>query len=269
MIIALEGIDGAGKTTLANKLEAALTPKSRRVTRLARGAPRGPVLAEYEDDIATHVPGSSTHIICDRWHLGELVYGPVLRGESRLDEAKTRHVEMVMRGRGAVVVYLDIDPDVAASRITARGDDLITPDMLPGLKKMYDELFNEPRGVQTLHITGDFDNATKAIINFARGAEGLVRFASPRVIGNTGLPRALYVIEGGYGLPAVPEPGSAAESFLLGLTRRELEQVAVTNMSGEDLQVAWHALNYPRVFALDEDTKNNVERHNVPCRSLA
>lgn len=118
MLILLEGGDAVGKTTLANKLAAHIG----NVTLLHKGPPQYPdIFKEYEGCLDFYRPGSGQHVVCDRWHIGEMIYGPLLRGQARMDEFQFRHVEMYLRSRGALLVRVDEDDEVVKQRI--HGDD--------------------------------------------------------------------------------------------------------------------------------------------------
>lgn len=95
-IIILEGCDKTGKTTLARALARMLgwpvvAFKQPKTT---------PPVDEYFR--AALQPG---RFIFDRFHLGQLVYGPVYRGERDRRE-RFRLLELLLRARGAVLVYL-------------------------------------------------------------------------------------------------------------------------------------------------------------------
>lgn len=82
-LIILEGPDGSGKTTLARRLQAEHSFKI-----VHAGPPRHPLSEEATlrryllPVVAAHAAGKP--VVFDRWHLGELAYGPVLRGGSTL-----------------------------------------------------------------------------------------------------------------------------------------------------------------------------------------
>jgi hypothetical protein len=88
-----------------------------RVQLLHRGPPTQHPLDEYENTLHVYRPGTNTHVVCDRWHLGELVYPHLLGRETRYDTAVHRHVDLFLRSRGALIVYLEPERAEVARRI--------------------------------------------------------------------------------------------------------------------------------------------------------
>jgi hypothetical protein len=80
LFIILEGIDGGGKSTVAEKLVAALEERGYEVDLLHRGVPERNVLEEYQLDVEDYRPGGRRAIVADRWHWGDIVYGELYRG---------------------------------------------------------------------------------------------------------------------------------------------------------------------------------------------
>lgn len=127
MLIILEGVDGTGKSTLALRLVEAIETAfpGDRVELLASGPPRLHPLDEYETPLYDYRPGTGRHIICDRWHVGEAVYPRVLGRETYWDTAVHRHLELFMRSRGALLVYVEPPAEVSAHWFSERGDEMI------------------------------------------------------------------------------------------------------------------------------------------------
>lgn len=97
-----EGPDGAGKTTLIKTFEA-VDPGGTVVEHL--GPHEGDPLEELVRRLAwwpTHP--HVRHVLFDRFHLGEQVYGPIYRGVDRLGENGRREIESLLRAYKAIVV---------------------------------------------------------------------------------------------------------------------------------------------------------------------
>lgn len=133
MLIIVEGPDLAGKTTLVKKLARELS--SAQV--LHRGPPTQHVLLEYEPDIERYSAKADEHIICDRWHIGELIYGPLMRGSAQLTEPMRRHISMLLASRGAFTVYITPSDIELKRRYLAQGDDFVNLEQLLTVAQAY------------------------------------------------------------------------------------------------------------------------------------
>lgn len=114
MLIILEGPDRAGKSTLAH----AIADKLRKmhplhdIRILHARPPKFHPLADYEESLLNYRPHHGKHIICDRWHIGELVYPTICDRSTLMTPAVFAHIEMFLQSRGALLVF------VSASKYT-------------------------------------------------------------------------------------------------------------------------------------------------------
>jgi hypothetical protein len=69
-----------------------------------------------------------------------MVYGPLLRGESKLSWDDFRRVEDFLLTRGAVVAFLWDAPTELEARMRSRGDDIVSPDLLEAISQLYEEV---------------------------------------------------------------------------------------------------------------------------------
>lgn len=139
MLIILEGVDGAGKTTLATKLRLQIeeTYPGESIEVLHSQAPTAHPLTEYETPLHDYRPGTGRHVICDRWHLSELVYPEVFGRITEINPAITWHTEMFLKSRGALLVYVDPPSWQLREQFLARGDTMIKVEQLPELTARY------------------------------------------------------------------------------------------------------------------------------------
>lgn len=114
--IILEGSDDTGKTTLARKLEAQGWAYQH------EGPAPGISAAALLDRYLGAILGAKRPTVFDRLHLGELVYGPILRGGSRLIEKHLRLFERVMRATATVTVICSPPFDIVRSAWERRRD---------------------------------------------------------------------------------------------------------------------------------------------------
>lgn len=142
MLIVIEGVDGAGKSTLVE----AIQDFRPRMQTFHKGPIKRSPLIEYESCLDEYYPGDQHDIVCDRWHIGELVYGPMLRGESKLSEASLEHIELFLESRGALKTWVQTPLPIVMERIGTRGDDLIGREKIPLLWDWYQRFLTDQHG---------------------------------------------------------------------------------------------------------------------------
>lgn len=130
MLIALEGCDGVGKSTLAQDI----------VDQIKRDHPddevhlihAGPLKTDpytaYLEPLKDYRPDSGVHYVLDRWHIGELVYGPLYREKSAINPATYVWLELWFASRGMTLVHVNQDLDVIRDRLETRGEDFLQPE---------------------------------------------------------------------------------------------------------------------------------------------
>jgi hypothetical protein len=129
MLIILEGVDGAGKSTLAQ----AIVEKIQKlypddtVASLHSSQLQGTVYEEYADRLEGYTPGSGVHLVLDRWHVGERIYGPLYRDSSGFDSApgSFEWIELFLASKGARLWNVTQELDVLKDRLAARGEDYL------------------------------------------------------------------------------------------------------------------------------------------------
>jgi len=76
-------------------------------------------------------------MILDRWHLGELIYGPKYRGISQLTTAQAREVDTLLDIYGAIKLHLDAPDDLLEARAFERGEDFIKAEDIKDIAYKY------------------------------------------------------------------------------------------------------------------------------------
>lgn len=108
MLIIIEGPDKSGKTTLAKKIEEKFHYQYAHFS-----APGDDPALEY----ASFFSGISSPTVCDRSYFGERVYGPLLRGASKISDLQYAVIERICRLKGAIFIYASTPLEVCQSRL--------------------------------------------------------------------------------------------------------------------------------------------------------
>lgn len=130
MIVIFEGPDGAGKSTLIQAvaeqhLDEGHVPESVQFWRAGPFPQDSDAWTEYVVPIGGLYPSRDWLVLIDRWHLGELVYGPIFRGGSRLSFEQRAWTEGYLRSMGAIQIHVTAEHDELARRLSERGDDMV------------------------------------------------------------------------------------------------------------------------------------------------
>lgn len=274
MIIILEGCDGVGKTTLADRLHEQLPF----AWRMSQGPLKDDPYRVYEEGLA--VWDGVTPIICDRWHLGELVYGPMYRGESQVDEVGRWHIEAFLQARGASQLILGLPVNVIKDRLRSRGDDMVTPDQVDEIVRRYGELMpdtnmftgaafcQDDTGECTCHrdlIPEILDDAHRTW-QFACALQSFPTYVGPM--------RPDYLILGErrndptFTAAFVPQGNTSGRfllTHLLPMVKGTEKQIGIANACEEDVVALWQTLGQPRIVALGnlavDATLRSIEEH--------
>lgn len=287
MLILLEGPDGAGKSTLAGiiakKLEA--SEPTALVKLMSSGPPTFHPLVEYEARLFDYRPMRNEHIIADRWHLGEVVYPPILERTSKFDAEMLWHTELFLQARGALLVHVTTtDVETLERRVDARGDDLIKTAQLARITTNYWDAVNNSILHKRHFVTSDTrpvdDNMhdVDALIRTARWLEQQCQVLSPftRYIGPVH-PDLLLLgdkIDAGtrgiqYGPPAfMPYPSTSGHYLLKSLlTRQPFDfSIGIGNAcDDDDPRALWNVLGKPKTVTLGREAWGGIswkiERH--------
>lgn len=166
MLIIVEGPDGAGKTTLAKKIVAATGAWYRHASKPVRHP-----MIEYTYPVEDALGGNSAGLVCDRWHLGEMIYGPLYRGKAGLTETQFAAVEEYLTERGAVVVLCTGTTRQLVQRLQDRGEE-VHPTFRQEIRA-WDDMAAKTRLPVIRSLVG-METPAWEVIDFAREHEGKV-----------------------------------------------------------------------------------------------
>lgn len=130
MIIILEGPDGSGKTTLANKLA-----QQTGYTLLHRSQPKTEEDKKRMMDEYMQVIKSGKSCIFDRCWYSEMVYGPVMRDASVISYPQMFELERRLLKNGAIIIHCTGPLTTLWRRCQTRGEDYIVD------KKTFDQIY--------------------------------------------------------------------------------------------------------------------------------
>lgn len=118
MIVILEGVDKAGKTTLAEKLKEELHWP---IVHFGKPGPR-----PADEYIVFLKELKDKDVICDRFFVGQFVYGPLFRGSVGMTPVEVVTIERLCRKIGAVLIHVNPPYPVIGNRLVDLGDDMIS-----------------------------------------------------------------------------------------------------------------------------------------------
>jgi thymidylate kinase len=147
MLFLIEGIDGSGKTTLAERL-----CKRRSMRYEHHGQPRAHPLVEYVDELVSYTPGSGEDVVCDRHYLGELVYGPIYRGKCSMTPAVFKRIETFLKSKGAVLVLMDNDSITLRQRHKDTNESFLKDEDVEVVRYLFEHSFMRSSLIKTRMI---------------------------------------------------------------------------------------------------------------------
>ncbi|MFF8919373.1 hypothetical protein ACF08M_40345 [Streptomyces sp. NPDC015032] len=148
--LALEGCDGAGKSTLATRLA---DQHGFTVVHSPRTPDSLDLIARYRELLA--LPG---RLILDRCFISELVYGPLYRDTSRITWAQAHDLAKAVANRDGALCHLTAPAEVIRARLMARDGEAPTHAQVAALLAGYISVFQrlgERVPVITLHAATD------------------------------------------------------------------------------------------------------------------
>jgi hypothetical protein len=124
MLIAFEGVDCSGKSTLIKHVQKILLQRGliSEVVNHGKPAPNAHPLTEYAGSITSR---AGRHLIFDRLHVGEEIYGKLYRDGSRLTLAQRVFIDGLLASYGALLVHVTASPDTVVARCQSRGEDYL------------------------------------------------------------------------------------------------------------------------------------------------
>lgn len=114
MFIIIEGADKTGKTTLSNAIIKKFGSEY-----VHFGKPKKHPATEY----AEYALANDGNLVLDRFYLGELVYGPLLRGKAGIDDVEFATLERILRKKQAILIQTTTNSVLANKRLLVSTQD--------------------------------------------------------------------------------------------------------------------------------------------------
>lgn len=243
MLIIVEGVDGAGKSTFINEL-CTMLPDQTKV--LHRAQLKRHPMQEYVGDIMSYHPANDV-IVCDRWHVGELVYGPLYRGSSQLTGPQALFIEKWLQSRGALKLHMNTDYETVQSRLRDRGEDFLMEHHVRLVYDFYETYCEENHWLKV------YDFKPETIISLAeRYAQSVAPLRDfPSYVGPP-TPRGLIVAPGS--MPVYPEPRNSTHALYAALHVEGVGQDLGVVPADHRTKQLWEALNEPPTVVLGTET---------------
>jgi thymidylate kinase len=287
MILVLEGVDGAGKTTLTQKFVEEAERRRWEVEVWHRGVPERHPLEEYELDLEQDYAHNRTKrlIVCDRWHLGQVVYGELYRDDAKNSSLGTTwHVDAFLQSLGAVQLILSPPLDLVRKRLAERGEDYLRPEHVEHVHRRYEELGRTTfrRSIEILRdplTSNDVHLICEVMQCRSERAEALREFPTyvgPRhpdllLLGEAQGTGPLSAKLPNHRAAFVPYGGTSGRWLCDTIIDSELSQtrIGIANAGSEDVQKLVGILGHPQVVTMgnvaDQIVTNlGVEHGSVP-----
>lgn len=280
MLIILEGVDGSGKSSLASAIVDDL--KKSDYTESIRELHSGPLkrdpLEEYVFSIDDYAPSTESHIVADRWHYGELIYGPLYRGKSAINTAQWRWMEMWLQSRGASVWIVSNTVEEIKRRLAARGEDFLKDEDVKTVVEGYLSLIktnHPPTFEQVITVDGDLTWLVNEIRTWANNAAIEARNINelwPSYVGPTAYsPKFLLVGDKRGGKPPyrtqsafMPVGGNSADFLWNALEEGVWQQCGMINAHETDfIPGLIEHLGRPHVVALGHEASKKLTHDGV------
>lgn len=297
MFIAIEGSDGAGKSSLieAIKIELLKQQPDLQITSHHKSKPpieaRECLLEEYVTSLENIDLYTSTHV-ADRWHWGERTYAPIKRphtntdGYGLLGKSGWRWVELFMQSRGMAQFLLFQKLDVIRERVAKRGDDYIDLSELEAIYNAYVEtskvailaetIMPGTTGIESLYYFArhiiDVATATAERAKFLQAYPNYIGSIRPQllIVGNDRSEHDLFASE--TNLPFVPTSGSDGEFILESLPEdlwKHVGMITTNHMTPDELSNLHKHLGRPMIAALGAKAERFILKTTIYVNDYA
>lgn len=265
-IIVLEGPDGGGKSTLARRIIEHDALLSKRRYLIHRGPIRSDPLTEYlrplDEAVSDAEQGLESVFVLDRWHVGERIYGPILRGRSRLTKTQAVYIEMVLQSLGCCFLHVSQPIHALEQRWDIEPDDLIKKDQLREIANKYWEYTFWHDHWATISPTEDapIPFNLEVVINTRTPAPLPGKYIGPKkpkvlILGDARAANGLN-----WSWPFVPQGHLSGDWLLEAMLAANVQYMSVglvnaCELTTHDLYKLWQDLQHPAVISLGRNAE--------------
>lgn len=160
MIYILEGPDGSGKTTLANKLVEMTGGPYHHFSYPRSKEEADQLYSTYDRKLAMLQYFDNS--VIDRMWISTMVYGEILRGKSEVSTEQAKHLERLIH-RKAMIFYCTGDAETMWQRATRRGESYIKDfETFSKICALYDDImYNQNHLIPV--VTYDIEKGNNAV----------------------------------------------------------------------------------------------------------
>lgn len=237
-VIILEGENKTGKTTLAKEFQ------SHGFDYIKCSQPKGDPYIEYMNILKK----IKKDTVIDRFAYGELVYGPLYRGESKLSNEQLRNIEMKVMALGGVLIYCTDNPKNIEKRFKQENEEFADVKKIKKTISLYNKIFDKVLLKKYKHIMmSEYDILTNSkiwsILHNIKQSWSKIN----NVIGNTYNPKLILVgdkrnIKANFEYNKIGQPFDFGKSsqFLFEAIERAgipLKDIMILNSDNKDLHL--------------------------------
>ena len=143
MIIIIEGVDGSGKTMLAQQISRQTKYPIVHRTKPKDEGEKALMMGEYLQAVR-----SSKNIIFDRCWYSEMAYGPVMRDKSYISYPQMYELEKQLARVGALIIYCTGAESMLWKRCQTRGEDyIVCRDDFKAIYNNFEDIFSAPHHI--------------------------------------------------------------------------------------------------------------------------
>jgi len=146
-VIAIEGCDATGKTTLAKQLSDKLNMLIVKGSSFENAECDNTQLFKHFNKVA-----NASNVIIDRTIYSNRVYATLYDDYAILTDEQRMQIEDKFKNK-TLVLYLTADVDTIIDRINVRGDDYVTPDKIQSIVSNYNSVMSDAMNNDVIVLT--------------------------------------------------------------------------------------------------------------------